>query len=107
MGRDTRPSSEKLSQSVLDGIQACGGKFQDFGVVSTPQLHYFVVCSNTQGAYGVPNLEGYFQKLAKAYLEFRNGTESKDELDFDGANGVGAMAMQGTIGQKPSVTNAP
>jgi phosphoacetylglucosamine mutase len=70
-GRDTRPSSQGLANAVRDGVQAAGGVSKDYGVVSTPQLHYFVVCENTNGAYGVPAIEGYFQKLANAFTTFR------------------------------------
>lgn len=103
IGRDTRPSSQALSQAVLDGVQAAGGQAKDFGVVSTPQLHYFVVCQNTNGAYGVPTIQGYYDKLSKAFKEFKTLAGSskdpeKDVLDFDGANGVGATSMQGFLG---------
>ena len=61
-----------MAQAVLDGVEAAGGKVKDFGVVTTPQLHYFVVCENTNGDYGEPNEKGYFQKLSKAFMEFRD-----------------------------------
>lgn len=41
----------------------------DYGLVTTPQLHYMVCCQNTQGQYGKPTLEGYYQKLSKAFTE--------------------------------------
>ncbi|XP_023610953.1 phosphoacetylglucosamine mutase isoform X5 [Myotis lucifugus] len=69
IGRDTRPSSEKLSQSVIDGITVSGGQFHDYGLLTTPQLHYMVYCRNTQGQYGKATTEGYYQKLSKAFVE--------------------------------------
>lgn len=39
----------------------------DFGIVSTPILHYLVVCTNDGGVYGHPTAEGYQDKLAKAF----------------------------------------
>ena len=60
-----------MAKAVLDGIEAFGGKAKDYGVVSTPQLHYFVVCQNTKGEYGEPTDRGYFAKLSKAFMEFR------------------------------------
>ncbi len=72
VGRDTRKSSPSLSQAVLDGVRAVGGaEAVDFGVVSTPQLHYNVVCRNTGGAYGEEWEEGYFKKLAEAFKRIR------------------------------------
>ena len=66
-----RPSGDSLAQAVLDGIVAVGGTVKDYGIVTTPQLHYFVVCDNTKGAYGVPTIQGYYEKLAKAFNTFR------------------------------------
>ena len=66
-----RPSSEALAKAVLDGVNAAGGICKDYGIVSTPQLHYFVVCENTNGKYGEPTIDGYFKKLATAFKEFR------------------------------------
>ena len=73
VGRDTRTSSPSLASAVLDGIEAAGGTAKDYGVVSTPQLHYFVVCHNTNGDYGEPTIAGYFNKFSKAFVEFRDG----------------------------------
>jgi len=82
----------------LDGINAAGGNGRDFGVVSTPQLHYNVVCQNTNGQYGEVGEEGYFDKLAKAFKLIRGLHEEKGnykaKLMFDGANGVGAQKMR-------------
>lgn len=41
----------------------------DYGLVTTPQLHYMVCCRNTQGQYGKATLEGYYEKLSKAFME--------------------------------------
>lgn len=41
----------------------------DYGLVITPQLHYMVCCQNTQGQYGKATLEGYYEKLSKAFTE--------------------------------------
>lgn len=49
LGKDTRSSSASLSQTVLDGVSALGGHCKDYGLVTTPQLHYMVCCQNTQG----------------------------------------------------------
>ena len=34
-------------------------------------VHYFVVCKNTDGAYGECSEKGYFEKLAKAFKTIR------------------------------------
>jgi phosphoacetylglucosamine mutase len=67
VGRDTRVSSPSLSRACLAGIAAAGVGSLDIGVVTTPQLHYMVVCINTKGGYGLPSLPGYFEKITNAF----------------------------------------
>ncbi|NXA35578.1 AGM1 mutase, partial [Eudromia elegans] len=99
IGRDTRPSSMKLSQAVMDGISVLGGQYHDYGLVTTPQLHYMVCCHNTQGQYGKATLEGYYEKLSKAFIELikkANSSSSGDRqrhLKIDCANGIGALKL--------------
>jgi len=109
VGRDTRASSSELALAVLDGVGAVQpSSVWSLGVVSTPQLHYVVRCHNTQGEYGKPSLEGYFEKLVGAFAKFietidaaaiEEGNESKFKacVCVDGANGVGAKVMETAI----------
>lgn len=41
----------------------------DYGLLTTPQLHYMVYCRNTSGQYGKATTEGYYQKLSAAFVE--------------------------------------
>ena len=66
-----RISGPSLAQAVLDGVAAAGGQATDVGVVTTPQLHYNVVCKNTKGGYGEVGADGYFKKLAGAFKKIR------------------------------------
>lgn len=69
-GYDTRPSCPALVRALEDGLRAMASATVEAGLVTTPQLHYLVRSLNTEGseeAYGVPTVEGYYQKLAKAY----------------------------------------
>lgn len=97
VGRDTRSSSAKLSQAVLDGVSAFGGHSKDYGLVTTPQLHYMVRCRNTQGRYGEATVEGYYKKLSDAFIELTknaNCTDDQKQLSVDGANGIGALKLR-------------
>ncbi|XP_022097664.1 phosphoacetylglucosamine mutase-like [Acanthaster planci] len=99
LARDTRPSSFGLAQALIDGIQALNGDYIDYGLLSTPQLHYMVRCHNTQGSYGTPTEHGYYSKLASAFTKVREQCKSSKssytgELSLDGANGVGALKIQ-------------
>ncbi|KYN37087.1 Phosphoacetylglucosamine mutase [Trachymyrmex septentrionalis] len=98
IGRDTRKSSPILLKAALAGIKALNGNVTDLGLVTTPQLHYVVVCTNTDGAYGDPTLQGYYSKLATVFKSIR-GTEINNGkyisgLQLDAANGVGAIAAR-------------
>ncbi|XP_028857915.1 phosphoacetylglucosamine mutase [Denticeps clupeoides] len=98
VGRDTRLSSEDLSQAVLDGVSSLGDHSHDFGLVTTPQLHYLVRCQNTNGSYGNASLEGYYQKLSQAFVQITSKavklTTDQSPLRIDGANGIGALKMR-------------
>ncbi|XP_045916543.1 phosphoacetylglucosamine mutase isoform X2 [Micropterus dolomieu] len=98
VGKDTRSSSGSLSQAVLDGVSALGGHRKDYGLVTTPQLHYMVCCQNTQGKYGEATEEGYYNKLCQAFIQLTknasNCTDDQKHLSIDGANGIGALKVR-------------
>ncbi|XP_067646195.1 phosphoacetylglucosamine mutase [Eurosta solidaginis] len=97
VGMDNRYHSPRLLKAVADGVIALKGNVREFGIVTTPMLHFFVVAANTRGAYGQPTEEGYYGKLITAFESLRgdkleNGNY-RNKLVFDGANGVGARKM--------------
>lgn len=61
-------------------------------------MHFFVTCQNTDKAYGEPNEDGYFKKLASAFKALRgvnvDSGQYQHSLSLDGANGVGALKMK-------------
>lgn len=48
----------------------------DYGLVTTPQLHYMVCCQNTQGKYGEATVEGYYKKLSAAFIQLTKNVRS-------------------------------
>nr|XP_061785056.1 phosphoacetylglucosamine mutase-like isoform X2 [Nerophis lumbriciformis] len=98
VGKDTRSSSDRLSQAVLDGVCALHSHNKDYGLVTTPQLHYLVCCHNTQGRYGEASVNGYYSKLCQAFIELTkntpNRTDDQKHLTLDGANGIGALKVR-------------
>ncbi|XP_008300912.1 phosphoacetylglucosamine mutase [Stegastes partitus] len=98
VGKDTRSSSASLSQAVLDGVSSLGGHSKDYGLVTTPQLHYMVCCQNTQGKYGDATVDGYYRKLSQAFIQLTksasNRTDDQKHLIVDGANGIGALKVR-------------
>ncbi|EAA04228.3 AGAP007215-PA [Anopheles gambiae str. PEST] len=101
VGMDTRYHSPQLSRAVVNGILALKGTVTEFGIVTTPMLHYFVTCTNTQNAYGLPTEEGYMGKLIAAFKALRGEQAEpgnyRNQLYYDGANGVGSLKMLGFI----------
>jgi phosphoacetylglucosamine mutase len=114
VGRDTRKSSAALCALVVRGAEALGAIVTDYGVVTTPQLHWVVREANV-GA--TATLAAYHAQLAAAFkfLIDTNGknssTSSKkqnndnndvkttagkisNKLIVDCANGVGQVAMR-------------
>ena len=53
LGRDVRPSSERLAQAVERGIRAAGVAVERVGVVPTPALYYAVVERGADGGLQV------------------------------------------------------
>jgi len=97
VGRDTRPSSPDLAQAAIAGIGSLRGEVKDYGVITTPMLHYFVACINTDGVCGEATEDGYFKKMITAFKKLRgdmleNGNYVPSIM-FDGSNGVGAVKM--------------
>ncbi|MEE6476366.1 hypothetical protein FKM82_011054 [Ascaphus truei] len=98
IGRDTRPSSETLSQAVIDGVTALEATYHDHGLVTTPQLHYIICCRNTGGRYGETTVVGYYKKLSRAFKELSKQAHGCSDdhkcLNVDGANGIGALKLR-------------
>lgn len=65
---DTRLSCAALVEAFESGVNALGALSTNYGLLSTPQLHYIVRCLNTNGAYGQPSEQGYFEKISRAFL---------------------------------------
>ncbi|KAJ2850750.1 hypothetical protein IWW36_001645 [Coemansia brasiliensis] len=95
--RDTRPSGPLLQAALEDGLAALNANATSYGVVTTPQLHYFVRCLNTADtpvAYGEPTEAGYYEKYGQAFLRLVDGRSQPSKLYIDAANGVGAPQVR-------------
>ncbi|KAM3584777.1 hypothetical protein VKS41_003581 [Umbelopsis sp. WA50703] len=93
---DTRPSCASLVKALEDGLNAAGAKPTNFGLKTTPQLHYLVRCINTAGtsdSYGEPTEEGYYVKLSEAFKTLMKGKPALSPINVDCANGVGAPKL--------------
>ncbi|GFW60042.1 phosphoacetylglucosamine mutase [Trichonephila clavipes] len=98
LARDTRKSSEFLAKAAIDGVKALNGEVKDFGLLTTPQLHFVVYCKS-HPEYGTPSPEGYYKKLSNAFnsliVERKNKAKNYiPEVYVDGANGIGALKLK-------------
>lgn len=66
-----RVSGKKFLDVVLHGVQALKSDFKDFGIITTPMLHFFVKCYNTNNLYGQPDEHSYFTKLTNNFKTMR------------------------------------
>lgn len=95
-GRDTRPSGHKLASALADALEATGSEHVDYKILTTPQLHYLVRATNTEGlpsTYGVVSETGYYDKLASAFSKAMKGKRIDGQLVVDCANGVGGPKL--------------
>jgi len=96
VAHDTRASCALLLDAFTCGVQDLNGKLINYGLLTTPQLHYMVRCINTSGAYGQPDEKGYYKKLSGAFnniwslIDFESNKNYEKDLFVDGANGIGA-----------------
>lgn len=56
---------------MLYGVKAFKSNFEDYGIITTPMLHFFVRSYNTKGLYGQPNENSYFTKLTNGFKTMR------------------------------------
>lgn len=93
IAKDTRESSERLAGRVRAGAEAVGATVVDFGLLSTPQLH-FIVREYNLGRNTWASEAGYYTRMSTAFRNLTKGTEfsasSRGVLIADGACGIGA-----------------
>ena len=117
VARDTRPSSPHLLDLVKRGAEALGAVVTDYGLLSTPQLHFIVRETNLGSPASVASEGGYYRTLSSAYSEVLAGVppapEHRGPLHLDCAQGVGgpqatklAQAMAGLVAIAPRNTGA-
>ncbi|CUM66385.1 uncharacterized protein PRCAT00004049001 [Priceomyces carsonii] len=92
VGMDSRDSSPELTQSSIDGLKSIPfTKYTNYGLLTTPQLHYLTRTSNDP-SFGEVSEAGYYSKITKAYQNIYKlaNLEGKSDVTIDSANGVGA-----------------
>ncbi|KAF2760951.1 N-acetylglucosamine-phosphate mutase-like protein [Pseudovirgaria hyperparasitica] len=98
--RDTRASGSRLVGCLVDALEATGTEYTDYKLLTTPQLHYLVRCSNTKGTeyeYGDISEKGYYEKLANAFKLAVKHKKPQGPVTVDCANGVGGPKLRELI----------
>ncbi len=106
LARDTRASGPALVTALVDALQATKTEYTDYGILTTPQLHYLTRCINTRNTrypYGEPTEKGYYEKMSKAYAKAMKGRKAEGHVTVDCANGVGGPKLKELIKFLPSV----
>ncbi len=66
VGCDTRPSSEALVKSIIDGVSVFqNAKVINYGILTTPQLHWMVWRGNEEHKQKTVN--DYYEHVGKSY----------------------------------------
>ncbi|ETN44149.1 uncharacterized protein HMPREF1541_10699 [Cyphellophora europaea CBS 101466] len=106
-GRDTRPSGIHLVKALKAALDAVKVEYTDYGILTTPQLHYLVRCINTKGTpyeFGEPTEQGYYEKMAKAFKSLMHGRTIQGPVTVDCANGVGGPKLRELVKYIPSAS---
>ncbi|KAI0465166.1 hypothetical protein LJB42_000388 [Komagataella kurtzmanii] len=97
IGRDSRESGPALLSSLIEGIDAIEiSRPFDFGLLTTPQLHYLVRAYNDP-SFGKPTEEGYYEKLSstlRRIWELCGSSKEIIDVTIDAANGIGANKIE-------------
>ncbi|KAK6204497.1 phosphoacetylglucosamine mutase [Scheffersomyces amazonensis] len=102
IARDSRDSSPILSNSTIDGFKSVPNThYNDFGLLTTPQLHYLTRTLNDP-PFGEPTEIGYYKKISTAFkniFQLSNSKNDKINITIDSANGVGAPKVEELLSQ--------
>ena len=103
--RDTRASGPQLVTALKAALDAVDVEYTDYGILTTPQLHYIVRCVNTLNtpyAFGEPTEQGYYEKMSKAFKTIMHGRTISGPVTVDCANGVGGPKLRELIKYLPT-----
>ncbi|CAH8586197.1 unnamed protein product [Schistosoma turkestanicum] len=101
LGYDSRESSPALANEVKQGVHVMDGICHEIGLVTTPQLHYFVQYINSIGSLHLNQLieletiyvHHFAERFTTALENLKSCTESI-HLNVDCAHGVGSKVLE-------------
>jgi phosphoacetylglucosamine mutase len=99
IGYDTRPTSKPLVHTLKQALEQINANVVDFGLLSTPQLHFLVKLGN-ENPEQVPSEKQYYEAFSKAFSTLvapQGSVKQKRDLYVDCAYGVGGLKLQQLI----------
>ena len=98
VGYDTRASSVELTEALVKGVRCAGGDEKNFGLVTTPQLHFLVQLSYKRGSHEVA-LEDYYAYMREKVERFKanarkDNSKYETKLYIDCADGIGGPSVK-------------
>ena len=106
--RDTRASGPRLVSALVAALEASDTEYNDYKLLTTPQLHYITRCLNTKDTpyeYGEPTEKGYYEKIAAAFKTATGTRKFNGPITVDCANGVGGPKLRELIKYLPSASD--
>lgn len=103
-GTDTRKTSPFLYGCVKAAVEFLGARVVDLGIATTPQVHFVVQTANQRNLREAVTVEEYYKHFSQQFSEFLQlcGNTGRARSRFlrervvcDGANGVGAIRVDG------------
>lgn len=92
LGRDTRASGEELCKNIRCVLTRLNCTVDDYGVVTTPELHFLVRRCNVENK--VVNKSEYIENLAHNFGQLSSITKGNFGMRVDTANGVVGMKLE-------------
>ncbi|KAK6090136.1 hypothetical protein P3W45_000862 [Vairimorpha bombi] len=86
IGRDTRESGQEISDNIKDVLSQVDCVVEDYGVLSTPEMHYLIRMSNNKNV--LEEKDNYLDNLLVNYRKLRDLTKYDLPILADTANGV-------------------
>lgn len=104
-GRDTRVSGVELSECLSEGIRlfkVC--EYQDYGMVTTPQLHYITKLINKKKCMEIDEKK-YFEQISESFEAICQELGEFEEIKIvvDGSNGVGSYVLKNLLTYCPKI----
>lgn len=96
VGRDNRPSSGRLEELFMRGVESVGSTSESFGEQTTPQLHFYTSLHNLEGISDSSTyLQTYQDRLVATFNALVSGSDSG--VTVDAANGVGGRQLHSIL----------